>query len=430
MESHAYIIHLKESVEEGTVDVKLIDDAVRRILKVKFELGLFDDPYKYCDPKRSEKLLYHKDHKEAALDMAKRSIVLLKNEGNLLPLSKKEEGILIIGDLADDKTSPLGSWRTASEDGTAISVLEGFDNMKADYTYEEGVKLYSGNPDFFTHVKVNETDTNGFAAAITQAKKAKKVIMVLGEHGYQSGEGRSRTRLDLPGRQQELLEAIYAVNQNVVLVLMNGRPLAITWAADNIPTIVEAWQLGSESGNAIAEVLFGEYNPSGKLPMSFPRHVGQCPIYYNYFNTGRPGPLDAVFWSHYADELNAPLYPFGYGLSYTSFDYSDLNIGKWANGEIKVSAKITNTGDADGEEVVQLYIRDKVASVVRPVKELKGFDKICLKKGESKTVEFTLTRAELGFYNEVGDFLFEPGSFDVMVGESSMEGLAGTFEIN
>lgn len=428
MESYAYAAHLKEAIEAGEVKEALIDDAAARILRIKFQLGLFDDPYKYCDEKREKELLYHPDHKAAALEMAKKSIVLLKNEGNLLPLNKKQKKIAVIGALANDKDSPLGNWRLGTDSGTAISVLEALDEQKIDYTYAEGAKVVDEAKDFLNEVKVNNTDKSGFKEAVKLAKKSDVVIMVLGEHGYQSGEGRSRAYLDLPGVQKELLQAVQKVNKNIVLVLMNGRPLTIDWEAENIPTILETWQLGTESGNAIVSTLFGENNPSGKLTMSFPRTEGQVPIYYNYLNTGRPGPIDFVFWSHYGDETNKPLYPFGYGLSYTSFDYKNLKVDASNSAAVTVSAEITNTGDVAGEEVVQLYIRDRVASVARPVKELKGFEKISLKPGESKTVSFTLTDAELGFYNTKGEFIIEDGEFDVMIGTSSETGLMGEFE--
>ncbi|OQA02637.1 MAG: Periplasmic beta-glucosidase precursor [Bacteroidetes bacterium ADurb.Bin397] len=277
---------------------------------------------------------------------------------------------------------------------------------------------------------INETDTSGFAEAISAARKSEVVIMVLGEHGFQSGEGRSRTELGLPGLQQRLLEEVYKVNKNIVLVLMNGRPLALPWAADNIPAILETWQLGTRSGDAIAEVLFGLYNPSGKLPMTFPRHVGQLPLYYNHYNTGRPGPIKEVFWSHYMDQSNKPLYPFGFGLSYTRFEYSDLKISEAGEQKIRVTATVKNAGKYKGEEVVQLYIHDKVASVVRPVKELKGFKKITLSPNESVQVEFILTDQELGFYNNEGLFTTEPGEFEIWVGTNSSEGLFGVLKLN
>jgi beta-glucosidase len=430
MESTAYIQHLKSLVETGKVSMAVVDDAVKRILRVKFLLGLFDDPYKYCDAKREKELLYHPDHLAAALDVAKKSIVLLKNENQLLPLDKNQKNIAIIGALANDKTSPLGSWRIGSDDSTAVSVVEGIYKINAQASYHKGVNLVIGKPDFINEVLINETDTSGFAEAISAARKSEVVIMVLGEHGFQSGEGRSRTELGLPGLQQRLLEEVYKVNKKIVLVLMNGRPLALPWAADNIPAILETWQLGTRSGDAIAEVLFGLYNPSGKLPMTFPRHVGQLPLYYNHYNTGRPGPIKEVFWSHYMDQSNKPLYPFGFGLSYTRFEYSDLKISEAGEQKIRVTATVKNVGKYKGEEVVQLYIHDKVASVVRPVKELKGFKKITLSPNESVQVEFILTDQELGFYNNEGLFTTEPGEFEIWVGTNSAEGLFGVLKLN
>ena len=428
MESYGYVTHLKQLVEEGKVPMKVVDDAVRRVLRVKYELGLFDNPYKYCDVERENQTINHPD-RATVLDMAKKSIVLLNNESGLLPLSKNQADIAIIGSLANDKNSPLGNWRLGSMDSTAVSFLEGFSKYNTHYQYAKGADLTIGNTIFTREIKINETDTSQFATAINLAKKAKVVVMVLGEHSHETGEARSRTKLDLPGVQQQLLEAIYKVNKNIILVLMNGRPLAITWAAEHIPTILETWQLGTEAGNAIAQVLFGDYNPSGKLPMTFPRSVGQCPIYYNHYNTGRPisATKDGVFYSHYSDEATNPLYPFGYGLSYTTFQYSNLTIDTSDAKNIKVSATITNTGTRVGEEVAQLYIHQKVASVVRPVKELKGFEKFSLQPNESKTVTFTLTDKELGFYDNEGNYVVEPGDFDVMLGTNSQEGLVGSF---
>lgn len=427
MESYAYVTHLKKLVETGKVDVKLIDDAVRRILRVKFELGLFDDPFRYCNTQNEKTKIYAPEHMAFALDMAKKSMVLLKNERQLLPLNKTQKKIAVIGALATDKSSPLGNWRLGADDNNAVTVIEGLRKYSSDISYAAGVKLVNGTTAFHEEVKINETDTSGIGEAVMMAKNSDVVIMVLGEHGMQSGEGRSRSRLDLPGLQQQMLEAVYKVNKNIVLVLMNGRPLAITWAAENVPAILEAWQPGIKSGDAIAQVLFGEYNPSGKLPMTFPRSVGQVPIYYNHYNTGRPGPKSEVFWSHYTDESNKPLYPFGYGLSYTKFEYGNLKINTNNPAAIKVTVTVKNSGKVTGEEVVQLYIRDKVASVVRPVKELKGFSKIELQVGASKEVQFVLTDGELGFYNSAGTFIIEPGDFDVMVGTNSEAGVIGSF---
>ncbi len=427
MESYAYVKYLAELVKEGKVNEAKIDDAVRRILRVKFELGLFDNPYLYCDEAREKEMLYHADHQKAVLDVARKSIVLLKNENNLLPL-KRNKKVAVIGALANDKNSPLGSWRIGSDDNTAISVLEGLTKY-GKYGYAKGADLVIGNTDFQLEVNVNTKDKSGFREAIALAKKHETVVMVLGEHGYMSGEGRSRTKIGLPGVQQELLEEVYKVNKNIVLVLMNGRPLALPWAAEHIPAILETWHLGTQSGNAIADVLFGAYNPSGKLPMSFPRSVGQCPIYYNHYATGRPYGGSSVFWSHYIDESNKPLFPFGFGLSYTKFEYADLQIDDIDQQNIKVSIQVTNTGKVAGEEVCQLYIHDRAAKVARPVKELKGFEKFNLEPNESKTVIFSLTDKELGFYDGEGNFMVEPGMFDIMVGTSSEEGLKGSFEL-
>ncbi len=430
MESYAYVGHLVELVQSGKVEESMVNDAVRRILRVKYELGLFDDPYKYCDEEREKELLYHEDHRTAALDIAKKSIVLLKNERGLLPLSKNQKNIAVIGALAEDKTSPLGSWRLGSDDETAVSVLEGIEDYTSAYKYEKGPKLVNGPVSFTTKVNINVTDRGGFDEAVNLARKSEVVLMVLGEHSFQSGEARSRVNLDLPGLQQELLEAVYKVNKNIVLILMNGRPLALTWADENIPAILETWHLGTQSGNAIAQVLFGDYNPAGKLPMTFPRHVGQCPIYYNRYNTGRPVEEQEVFWSRYIDESNDPLYPFGYGLSYSNFEYSDLIVDDTNKEKIKLSVSVKNTSGVGGEEVVQLYLHDKVASVARPVKELKGFKKIYIDAGKSVKVEFELGNEELGFYDNSGNFIVEDGEFEVMVGTSSMAGLKGKFELS
>lgn len=431
MESYAYVDELANLVKEGKVKEALIDDAAKRILKVKFELGLFDDPYKYCNKEREEKILGSQEVMDASLDMAKKSIVLLKNQNQLLPLKKQGQNIAVIGALANDKTSPLGSWRIAAKDSTAVSVLEGLLAYKGNkITYAKGTDVAIGIPDFITEVKINTTDKSGFLEAKTVAKKADIVVMVLGEHGFQSGEGRSRTDLGLPGLQQELLEEVYKINPNIVLVLNNGRPLTLGWADAHIPSILECWQLGTQSGNAIAQVLYGEYNPSGKLPMSFPRNVGQVPLYYNYKNTGRPTlpGKDVVFWSHYQDEKNSALYPFGHGLSYTEFAYENLKIKQKGN-KVLVKVDVKNIGKVNGKEVVQLYIRDVFASITRPVKELKGFEMISLAPNEEKTIDFTLSDKELGFYDNQGAFIVEPGKFKVFIGGSSKTVIETSFEI-
>ncbi len=422
MESYAYVKHLKQLVLDGKVKEELIDDAVRRILNVKYELGLFDDPYKYCDEAREKAMIYADDLKATVLDMAKKSIVLLKNDNGLLPLNRTKK-IAVIGPMVEEKNSPLGSWRLAADNHSAVSLREGLEKYKGiDWSFNQGVRLLEEEVVFVFEAKINTNDYEGLKEAVNAARNADVVIMALGEHGFQSGEARSRTELGLPGLQQELLEAVYKVNPNIILVLFNGRPLTLTWAKDNIPAIVEAWQLGSESGNAIAQVLMGDYNPSGKLPMTFPRSVGQIPAYYNQKNTGRPdqhADPNLVFWSHYSDESNDPLFAFGHGLSYTTFEYSDLNVVNEVDGSINISVKVSNSGGYDGEEVVQLYIRDIASSLTRPIKELKGFDKFSLKSGHSKTLNFKLTDKELGYYDNQGKFIVEHGEFDIMVGGSS-----------
>ncbi|MEH6536947.1 MAG: beta-glucosidase BglX [Psychroserpens sp.] len=434
MEGSVYIQELVNLVKESVIEEHIINDAAKRILKVKFELGLFDDPYKYCNTKNEKEIIGRQTHLDDALDMAKKSIVLLKNETNILPLKKEGQKIALIGPLAAEKNSPLGSWRTASDDNTAVSVLEGMNAYSGNAVhYSKGMDLIIGETSFIKEVKINTTNRDGIKEAIETAKNVDVVVMVLGEHGFQSGESRSRTHLDLPGLQQELLEAVYKVNKNIVLVLNNGRPLAIEWASQNIPSIVVGWQLGSQTGNAIAQVLYGDYNPSGKLPMTFPRNVGQIPIYYNHKNTGRPKNTENnVFWSHYIDQDNSPLYPFGFGLSYTKFIYKNLTIEDSnfsINDTVKVSVEISNIGDYDGKEVVQLYIRDLVGSVVRPVRELKGFELVMLNKGETKIVEFLLTKEELGFYDNNGDFIIEAGDFEVYVGGDSDAKLKNQFNL-
>ena len=434
MESSAYVEHLVALVNEGKVKESLIDDAARRILKVKFELGLFDNPYKYCDENREKETVGSPAIQEGVLDMAKKSIVLLKNQNELLPLKKSGQKIAVIGALANDKTSPLGSWRIAADDNTAVSVLEGLENYKGNQlNYAKGADVSVGRTQFIWETKINTTDKSGFEEAIAIAKQADIVVMVLGEHGLQSGEGRSRSDIGLPGVQQELLEAIFKVNPNVVLVLNNGRPLAIPWADEHIPAIVEAWQLGTQSGNAIAQVLYGDYNPSGKLPMTFPRNVGQVPIYYNYKNTGRPvmNEPDSVFWSHYIDEKNTPLYPFGYGLSYSKFEYSDMQLTSNSfakNGKIEVSVNIKNTGKVTGKEVVQMYIRDLIGSTTRPVKELKGFEMIELNPNETKKVVFLIDEKTIQYFTANAKWESEPGDFKVFIGGSSAKTLERDFQ--
>ncbi len=434
MESYLYVAHLSTLVKEGKVKETVIDDAARRILRVKFEMGLFENPYKYCDENREKATLGKKDFQDGVLDIAKKSIVLLKNQNDLLPLKKSGQKIAVIGALANDKSSPLGSWRAASKDNSAISVLEGLQQYAGnELVYEKGADVAIGNPIFGSETQINMTDKSGFPKAIEAAKNADVVIMVLGEIGFQTGEGRSRTNLNLPGVQQELLETIYKTNPNIVLVLNNGRPLTIPWAQDNIPAIVEAWQLGSQTGNAIAQVLYGDYNPSGKLPMSFPRNVGQVPIYYNHKNTGRPvlPEKNSVFWSHYIDEENTPLYPFGFGLSYSKFEYSNLKLSQNTFSErekITVTVSIKNTSKVAGKEVVQMYIRDLIGSETRPVRELKGFEIVSLEPNETKTVSFEIESKLIQFYTLNNKWETEIGDFKVYVGGDSNASLEADFQ--
>ncbi len=425
MESYAYVNHLEDLVRSGKVSEENLNDAVRRVLKLKFELGLFDDPYKYCDAKREKEVTFSEPLQIIALDMALKSVVLLKNEQNLLPLPKSGKRIAVIGALAADKTSPLGSWRIGASDNTAVSLLEGLKNYpNAQITYAKGADVALGETKFVSELTINTTDKSGFAAAIETAKNADIVVMMLGEHGLQSGEGRSRSELGLPGVQQELLEAVFAVNKSIVLVLQNGRPLTIPWAAENIPAIVEAWHLGTQSGNAIAQILFGDFNPQGKLPMSFPRSVGQLPLYYNAKSTGRPAANEpnSVFWSHYGDVPNTPQFPFGYGLSYTTFSYNNLRLSSAKltdSQKITASIDLTNTGKVSGTEVVQLYIQDEVATGTRPVKELKGFELVTLAAGETKSVTFTIDKKMLEFFSANRKWETEDGTFKIYIGTNA-----------
>lgn len=435
MEGNVYIEALKELVNDGLIEKALIDDAVRRILRIKFELGLFDHPFQYCNTDREKTQLLSKQHLEASREVARKSMVLLKNEGNLLPLSKSTGKIAVIGELAESKDVPLGSWRAQAVTNSAVSLLEGIQNVvgKANVTFAKGPDFVVGERGFSKPLIFNTTDRSGMSKAKSVAAAADVVVIALGEDCFQTGEGRSQTEISLKGLQEELLQEVYNVNKNVVVVLMNGRPLVINWMAENVPAILETWHSGSEAGNAIADVLFGDYNPSGKLPVSFPRAVGQEPLYYNHLNTGRPtGSDESVFWSHYTDQKNTPLFPFGYGLSYTTFNYSDLKLSSktlQANGKLTITATVENTGKRAGEEVVQLYIRDLVGSISRPVKELKGFQKISLKPGEKKQVTFELTPEDLKFYGATGEWRDEPGKYKLWVGTSSVEGLESGFTL-
>jgi beta-glucosidase len=419
MTSDSYIDHVAELVRSGAVPQSVVDDAVRRILRIKFELGLFDRPY--VDAAKEKEALLTPQNLAAARAIAQKSIVLLKNDGNLLPLAKSVGSIAVIGPLADNKAEMLGNWFARGVAEEAVSALEGVRSKVGASTRV----LHSKG------VEVNGPSVDGIADAVNVAKEADVAVMVLGERGDMSGEAGSRANLDFPGQQQKLLEAVVATGKPVVLVIMSGRPLTISWAAEHVPAIVEAWFPGTQGGNAIADVLFGDFNPSGKLPISFPRSLGQIPVYYNHLNTGRPAGVDGKFYSGYIDAPNTPLFPFGYGLSYTKFTYSNLELtGKPdSDGKIKASVEVKNTGDRTGDEVVQLYVRDLVATVERPVKELKAFQRVTLAPGETKKVQLAVTRDQLSYWNADMRYTVEPGTFSLTIGPSSAEGLQAKFEL-
>lgn len=418
MESNAYRKHLAELVKEGRVSIDLIDDAVKRILRKKFELGLFDDPYRYSDEKRAEKALNNPEHRKAAREMAEKSIVLLKNENQTLPISKNAKTIAFIGPMVKEYKENMGFWSVelpeVDYNKWIVSQWDGLQNKVGKNTkllYAKGCEIEGTNKD-------------GFAEAVATAKQADVVILSIGERRDMSGEAKSRSDLHLPGVQEDLVKAVMATGKPVVVLINAGRPLVFNWTADNVPAILYTWWLGTEAGNAIANVLFGDYNPSGKLPMTFPREVGQIPIYYNHFSTGRPAKDENAtnYVSAYIDLKNSPKYPFGYGLSYTTFDYSGLKLSSTkikSNETIKVSFQLTNSGKVAGEEVAQLYLKDKFGSVVRPVLELRDFQKVKLNAGESKTIEFTIDKEKLSFYNDKVEWVAEPGDFEVMIGTSS-----------
>ncbi len=429
MQGAVYMEHLAKSVAEGKVDTARIDEAVKAILEMKYRLGLFDDPYRYSDPAREKATLYKPEFLEAARDLARKSMVLLKNESNALPLTATAKSIAVIGPLGDSKEDMIGSWSAAGDRKTRpVTLLEGLQARAPDgttVTYAHGASYRFGDED----------KRDGFAEAIALAQKSDVIIAAMGERWDMTGEAASRTALDLPGAQTALLKELKKTGKPIILVVMSGRPNSIGWADANVDAILHAWYPGTMGGHAIADVLYGDYNPSGKLPVTFPRTVGQVPIHYDMKNTGRPielGAPGAKYVSRYLNTPNTPLYPFGYGLSYTSFAYSPVTLDKAqiAPGEtLTASVTVTNSGARDGAEVVQLYVRDLVGSVTRPVKELKGFEKIMLKKGESRTVRFTLTDADLAFTRADMSWGSEPGKFKLWIGPSSAKGSEAAFEL-
>jgi beta-glucosidase len=397
-----------------------IDEAVRRILRIKFRLGLFDRPY--ADEALEPNALLRPESIRLAREIAGRSIVLLKNDRETLPLSKSVGSIAVIGPLADDRRAPLGWWAGDGKEENTITPLAG---IKAKVSAQTKVGYAKG-------CDVKDDSTAGFQEAVNLAKQSDVVILFVGEIAEMVGEAASRSSLDLPGRQLELVQSIYATGKPTVVVLVNGRPLSIGWVVNNVPAILESWMGGSQSGNAIADILFGDVNPSAKLPVTFPRSVGQVPMYYNYMNTGRPPEAENRYTSKYFDMPWTPLFPFGYGLSYTKFKITNLQLSASridANGKLTVSVEVENTGARAGDEVVQLYIRDPVASMTRPVKELKGFQRVALQPGQKRRVEFVLDREHLGFWNREMRYVVEPGEFRLMVGSSSADVIEAKFEV-
>lgn len=418
MESRAYMAELPKLVQEGKVDPKFIDDAARRILVKKFEMGLFDDPYRFSDEKRQKEQTNNQENRKFGREFGSKSIVLLKNEKNILPLSRSTKTIALIGPFGKEASANHGFWSVAFKDDNQRIVTQ-FDGIKNQLD-KNSTLLYAKG------ANADDQDRSMFAEAVETAKKADVVIMTLGEGHAMSGEAKSRSNIHFSGVQEELLKEVAKTGKPIVLMINAGRPLVFDWAADNIPTILYTWWLGTEAGNSIADVLFGTVNPGGKLPMTFPRTEGQIPVYYNHYNTGRPAKnnTDRNYVSAYIDLDNDPKFPFGYGLSYTQFKYADMNLSSTnlkGNQTLKISVNISNNGSYDGEEVVQLYIRDLFGKVVRPVKELKGFQKVFIKKGETKTVSFTLTPEDLKFYDDELNFDWEGGEFDIMVGTNSRD---------
>ncbi len=415
MQSGIYEDSLAALVRSNRIPMRVVDAAVMRILRAKQRLGLFRDPYRARTAPPNAEL------RALARRVAGESIVLLKNEPSLLPLDPKAGTIAVIGPLADNKEEPLGPWHTQGQAADVVTVLQG---IKA--------KLPAGTQVLYAQgAGIEDSSTAGFADAVAAARQAKVAILVLGERGDMSGEAASRSSLDLPGVQEQLLEAVAATGTPVVLVLMNGRPLILPWASEHVPAIVETWFLGVEAGNAIADVLVGDVNPSGRLPVTFPRVLGQVPLYYNHRNTGRPPDVNNKFTSKYIDVPVTPRYPFGFGLSYTTFGYTNLGLSRArarVSDTVTATVTVTNTGSREGTEVVQLYVRDEVASVSPRVRELKAFKRVTLKPGESRAVDLRIAVRDLWFYGLDMKRVVEPGTFRVYVGPNSAEGLEARFE--
>lgn len=434
---------LQQSLKEGKINEAQIDEACRRILKAKFQLGLLDDPYRYCDETRAKKEIFTDANRAEARSTAAKSFVLLKNKNNLLPI-KKTGTIALVGPLADAKENMTGTWSVAANFSKSISLLKGLQNAvgdKAKIIYAKGSNLYedetletNATPFGKTLHRDKRSATDIREEAVRIASRADVIIAAVGESAEMTGEASSRSEIEIPETQKDLLKALLKTGKPVVLVLFTGRPLALKWEDENIPAILNVWFGGSEAGDAIADVLFGDVNPSGKLTTTFPQNVGQVPLYYAHKNTGRPlrGKWFQKFQSNYLDVSNDPVYPFGFGLSYTEFNYGELKLSKSeisSTDSLTISVDITNKGSRDGEEVVQLYIHDMVGSVTRPVKELKAFKKIFFKAGETKNVSFILNVTDLSFYKSDLSFGFEPGKFEVFIGPNSRDLVKAEFEL-
>ena len=435
MVGEGFLTTLKKSLNEGKVTQQQIENACRLILEAKYKLGLFDNPYKYCDETRSKTEIFTDANRKEARQIAADCFVLLKNVNNTLPL-KKSGTIAVIGPLADSKENMPGTWSVAANFSKATSLLSGLkevagnntkilyakgSNLDADAAFEQRATMFGK-----ALQRDNRPAADIIAEAVNIANQSDVIVAALGEAAEMTGEASSRTNLDIPEAQKDLLKALLKTGKPVVLVLFTGRPLTIKWENENVPAILNVWFGGSEAGYAVADVLFGDVNPSGKLTTTWPQNVGQVPLYYNHKNTGRPlsGPWFQKFQGNYLDVNNDPVYPFGFGLSYTSFSYSDIKLSAASlkgNQTLTASVAVTNTGNKNGKEVVQLYIRDVVGTNSRPVKELKGFQKIDLKAGESKTVSFNITTADVKYYNTDLKYDWEPGEFHIMIGGNSKD---------
>jgi beta-glucosidase len=420
----------EQLLDQGRISRKRIDDAVRRILRIKVRAGLFENPYAPFDPAEAEGQMLRPDAVAAARNAASRSMVLLKNEGGILPFDPAKK-TAVIGPLAQNQHDMLGPWWGAGRDTDAVTVFDGIDEQSPGATYAEGCKLSNAEPP--TTDPEGCGSNAGFADAVAVAQAADQVVLALGETREMSGEAAARSTLDLPGRQEELIQAIKATGKPFAVVLFNGRPLALEDVVGDMPAILDAWFSGVQAGHAVADVVFGKVNPGGKLPVSFPRRLGQVPIYYNHERTGRPCNPDVKWNSRHRDIPScSPLYVFGYGLSYTTFEVSNLQLSSSTvsrKGSLSASVTVTNTGSRTGDEVVQLYIHDPVASITQPVRRLRGFERVTLNAGETRTVSFTLDKSDFGFYDDRGRFVVEPGQIDVYAGSSSDASLKQSFTV-